>query len=32
MVIDVIETALDIALDDPWTGEAMPFAIACRLP
>jgi hypothetical protein len=32
MMINMIETAFDIALYDPWTGEGMPFAIACRLP
>jgi hypothetical protein len=32
MVIDVIETALDIAFYDQWAREGMPLAIICRLP
>jgi hypothetical protein len=31
-MINMIKTAFDIALYDPWTGVGMPFAIIRRLP
>jgi hypothetical protein len=27
VMVDVVETTLDVALDHPWAGEAVPFTV-----